>query len=276
MDASIVITGFSPDDLSFGAQKQLKEAKNIVLHTGRCYLSGWLEENGIAFSTLDEVYESAADFDEHIDRVLALLEQADRCTFCVMDTSDETAKALVRRQPSARVYGGGAFAGLEIRSEGSFVTLSATQAVDAALSPLCGALVREIDTRLLAGEVKLKLEDVYGEEASVYFRMPEGDIAALKIDNLDRLKAYDHRCACLINPAKCPKVRDFEGLKLIYRRNAVKDGCLSEETLAQSLAFVVQSICTAEERALFEQRDVFERAAEILTNHLKEKNHEQN
>ena len=265
MNASIVISGFGEEDLSLGAQAQLLQGENIILHTENCYLSGWLKAKGIAYTSLDALYEEASDFDAHVEKALEKLKEAEKCVYCVMDTSDEAARALVQRAPETRVYGGSAYAGLEIRSRGKCCFLSAMDALTACLSPLDSALIKELDSRLLAGEVKLKLEDVYGEDASVFFRMPQGDIVPLTLDKLDRLKHYDHRCGCLINPQGTPASPDYECLKLISASKEVKDACLDEETLAQKLACVVQSTLAAEKKALFSQRDVFERAADILS-----------
>ena len=269
MEPVIIISGFEADELAAGAKERIFESKNLVLHTERCVLGEFLRAQGIPFASLDSLYETAVDFDEHILKALAFLEEsfknAGEITFCVMDTSDETAKAFVKRHPHCRVYGGGAFAALEIRSDGAYCTVNAVTALIMHLNPLMGVIVKEIDSRLLAGDVKLRLEEVYGEDANVFFRTPTGDVIALGLMSLDRLKHYDHRCACLVNPQGEPKMADFECLRLISEAKPVKDDGLSLETIAQMLAHVVQSVRAGEQRDLFTQQDVFERTADILS-----------
>ena len=264
MNASIVLCGFCPEDLTLGAARQLERNEKIILHTQRSYLSSWLNEHLLEYSSLDFLYEEASDFDDHIGKAMHALESEGDCTFCVMDSSDETAKALLRKYPDTEVYGGSAFAGLELRSKGKFLTLDAVSALNTSVPSLCSILIKEIDSRLLAGDVKLLLEDTFGTDAEVYFRMPEGKIVSLPLNKLDRLKHYDHRCACLVNPAEHPRVCDYEALRLISESKEVKDACLDEEVLARKLVCVVQSARVAKERCLFTQQDLFERAADII------------
>ena len=265
MNASIVITGFSENDLTYGAAQKLKLSENIILHTENCYISQWLKDRQVKYTSLDDLYREAGDFDVLLQQALKRLEGENNFTFCVMDSSDETAKALLAKHPHTDVCGGGAFAALEIRSTGKYTVLSAVDALKATVSPLGAVLIKEIDTRFLAGDVKLVLEEVYGEDAQVFFRVPEGGLAAMPLSAIDRLKRYDHRCACLVNPPEKPAVVDFDCLRLISEQKPVKDSCLNEETLAKELIHVVQSIQTAQDQALFTQRDIFERAADIIT-----------
>ncbi|MBQ4227673.1 MAG: hypothetical protein II697_05660, partial [Clostridia bacterium] len=58
------------------------------------------------------------------------------------------------------------------------------------------------DTRLLASDLKLRLGEVYGWETKVFWRFEGGQVALLPLEDIDRLKSYDHRCACLVNPGK--------------------------------------------------------------------------
>ena len=67
------------------------------------------------------------------------------------------------------------------------------------LSPARSALVRELDSRELAAEVKLKLMEVYPEESETLVWIG-GGLARTPLYNLDRLKGYDHR-TCALAPA---------------------------------------------------------------------------
>ena len=60
------------------------------------------------------------------------------------------------------------------------------------------ALIREVDTRELAAEVKLKLMDCYPEESEIYVRAGDGGIEKTSLVELDRLPAYDHRLSVLV------------------------------------------------------------------------------
>ena len=265
MKAEIVITGYGEGELTLQAVKRLRASSDVVLHTENYPVAAWLKENGIAYASLDFLYEQTDDFDEHVARCLKYLEDRAEFTFCVMDASDSVAKALVEKYPWVPVTGGGADAALAMRAKSKLCVVSAVSAPQERLSPLCSVLIKEIDDRLLAGEVKLKLQQTYDEDAKVYFRTSDGHIINMKLSDLDRLKRYDQTCACLINPDKTPKMNDFECLRLIYEPKPVNDVSLNEEALAEKLADVVQCIQVAEERGLFTQEDVFMRAAELLS-----------
>src|SRR5699024_12065171 len=43
----------------------LKSGARILLHTSRCGCAEWLRGEGIAFESLDALYESCEDFDDH-------------------------------------------------------------------------------------------------------------------------------------------------------------------------------------------------------------------
>ena len=68
--------------------------------------------------------------------------------------------------------------------------------------------MRELDSRELAAEVKLKLMEVYPEESEIAVRMGDGGVARTKLYNLDRLRAYDHRTCAFV-----PAVRALGGLE---------------------------------------------------------------
>ena len=264
MAISIAVSGFTMDEMTCGALEKVKASTKVILHTERCALGDWLKENGIPFRSLDSLYESAPDFDAHTEMAVKLVEEASDCVFSVMDTGDETAKALMKRHPDITVYGG-PFDALILLSESRLISLTAIDAVSAALQPLSSTLIKEIDTRFLAGDVKLRLESVYGEDSMVFFRNPQGRIIRLKLCDLDRLKSYDHTCACLINPSGAPQTPDFECLRLILASKAVKLENIDVEAIAKQLADVVKSLNAAEENMLFDQNELFSLAAQILT-----------
>ena len=76
------------------------------------------------------------------------------------------------------------------------------------LSAMDNALVRELNSRELASEVKLKLMECYPDETRCLVLMGDGSVARAPLYDLDRLKGYDHRCCALI-----PAQRDLMQLE---------------------------------------------------------------
>lgn len=219
----IVITGFEREELTFQAAQALKSAPRVILHTGRCGAAEWLSENGIPFETLDVLYESAPDFESHISLALEALLRAPDAAFCVFTDADEVARALVKQCPQAAVAGGDAYSALKLRGQGALTLLTAQDAAGTCLPGDSACLICEIDTRLLASELKLQLGEVYGWEAKVFWRFEGGQVALLPLEDIDRLKSYDHRCACLVNPGTERRIRQMEQLVALAADKPLRD-----------------------------------------------------
>ncbi|MCR4577728.1 MAG: hypothetical protein K5784_07460 [Clostridiales bacterium] len=263
----ILISGFRIGELTSEAIDTLNKSGNIILHTERCELAEWLSQNGKAFASMDKLYDRAEDFDSHVRLVLDELEKQETGVFCVMSAWDEAAKAYVRRHPKAKVVGSGSFAPLEIRAQNRLTCLCAQVVGDARLPALSGVIVTEIDSRELAGEVKLALLDAYGDGAETFFMDPDGRVIALPLENLDRLKNYDHRCACLVNPPAEVYRHDLESLeKLAKTRNLNAEKPAADiMPLAKSLADVVKYIFVCRRHGYDPEWEILDAAAQSLT-----------
>ena len=245
MEITVVRVGAEMDEMTLEAVNALKSAPKIVLHTQRCGCAEWLTENGIAFETLDELYEKAEDFDDHA-RLAAekILSYRDPSVFyCVLDYSDESVKRLFASGAKIRVLGRGADA-LLARAEGPVTVVSAMDIENAVLHANQNTLIREIDTRAMAGDVKLALMRHYPEESRIYVLKPDGNVAVCPLTELDRLRAYDHRCACLAPAVKeltNLETFDYQDLmRLVRRLRDPLEGCpwdksQTHETLKREL-----------------------------------------
>ncbi|NLE69544.1 MAG: hypothetical protein GX611_05065, partial [Clostridiales bacterium] len=239
----------SPDLLTLGALKALQAADRVLLRTSRHGAVKLLQEEGIAFSSLDHLHEGCEDFDSFIQAaVRAVMEQAAEAAlvYAVADaTGDETVRALQAAAGDKLTL----LPGLPLSAPLLTAALPASpvmlaSAVDLqvhnAQQPLC---VVELDSAILAGEVKLKLLDTYGEDARVAFFPPSE--AALRapvifpLTELDRQPRYDHTCGCLVFPMPLTQRQQFdpEDLLAIMRKLRAPDGCpWDREQTHQSLA----------------------------------------
>lgn len=217
----VVGHGYEAGHLTLEAIELLRSGAQILLHTGRCGCAEWLKAEGLAFETLDELYETCEDFDEHAeaaaDAVCAASALGD-VIYGVFDVRDRSVSELLARRGDTRVVAGPPVEGaLMAHAVGSVQLLEASDWENYALSSARSALVRELDSRELAGEVKLKLMETYPEESSVFMRIGDG-VARTELYNLDRLRGYDHR-TCVLVPAaqELEKLErfDFERLKEI-------------------------------------------------------------
>ena len=229
----ITIAALGPDSgemLTLGALEAMRQADVLVLRTARHGAAGVLERQGIAFQTLDALYERSEDFDE-LCRLAAdaLVKKARTCEclcYAVSEPgSDATVRALAAALPqdvTLRVVGGVSLAdcaacavipfGVNTENLRTITALSVTEMRVQADSP---QVVTEIDNRYLASDVKLWLSDLFEDEMTVYFleNAAQPGVAARPIPlcELDRQAHYDHRTAVLV-----PRVSVYERSRATY------------------------------------------------------------
>ena len=229
----VVSLGWTEDDLTLGAVKKLRAGGRIVLRTARCGAAGWLESQKIPFSTFDALYDAADDFDELtgtiVDALLAEAEKSD-VLFGVNDPGDAVCFALLAKTPDAVDLAGGVSEGsaLSAFAGGSFVQMNAIDCADCRLDASQAALVREIDSVILAGDVKLRLMEIYPEEWEIVVSLPDGALRRMPLCELDRLEAYDHRVCALVPAVSALTDQErfsFDDLQRIMARLRAFDGC---------------------------------------------------
>ena len=62
-EITVVSLGVSADGLTLGALEAMKQAKRVILRTAQTPAAAYLDGQGIAYSSLDPLYETAEDFD---------------------------------------------------------------------------------------------------------------------------------------------------------------------------------------------------------------------
>ncbi len=228
---TVIGTGFEAGQLTLEAAELLRSGRRIILHTGRCGCAEWLRTQGIAYETLDSLYESCDDFDVHAraaaEAVIAASQDQD-VLYGVFDVRDESGGALLQQDPKIRILAGPPAEGaLFAGAQGSVQMMAASDWETVSLSSGRSVLIREMDSRELASEVKLKLMDVYPDESAVFISLP-GGMARTQLYNLDRMKSYDHRTCALVpaveDLAKLERY-DFDRLYQIISILLSPDGC---------------------------------------------------
>lgn len=228
----VVGHGYEVGQLTLEAVELFKSGARVILHTKRCGCADWLDQENIAYETLDALYESCEDFDEHAQAAAEAVCDAAResdVIYGVFDVRDRSVSMLLDRQKNVRVVVGPPAEGaLFSRSQGSVELLEASDWENYALSSARSALIRELDSRELASEVKLKLMDVYPDETAVFVCFGDGTMAHTQLYNLDRLKTYDHRtCALVTAERELTHLErfDFERLREVIRTLLGPNGC---------------------------------------------------
>lgn len=230
---TVVGVGWRTGELTLDAIDALKCNDSVILHTDRCGCARWLEENHIPYTSLDSLYEKCDDFDAHAEAVAEAVVQAGRCgnvAYAVCDVRDQSVPRLIRRtEGDVRVIPGppveGALLAL-IQGETRIVAASEWEDFHPAARENC--LIRELDSRELAAEIKLRLMDVYPEEWDIWLMQGEAQPVSIPLYTLDRAEFFDHRtCALIPAFASITELEryDFEHLRTIIHTLCAPDGC---------------------------------------------------
>ena len=221
MKPTITVVSLGPGDhrlLTLQTLEAIRGSRRLILRTARHRTAAWLAEEGVAFEDFDALYDQYEDFDElHRTMAQKLWQAAESSavTFAVIDAAtDGAVRALRASRPvegKVTVLPGVTMADSclallpeEFEQSGSVRILPAIDALQAAPDPATPLLITEIWDRVLAGELKLRLTDVYGDEAAACLFPSSVKInrkpLVMPLLELDRQKTYDHT-VCLYIPA---------------------------------------------------------------------------
>lgn len=212
-DAYLQVVALGPDrkgQLTLEAADALKAADLVVLRTRRHGAVAWMREQGIAFEALDSLHEQADDFDTLIasvaDAVQRKMQPGIRLCYAVAEPqTDETVRMLAARNVRMRVLAGVTHAsGAQARAleagipgQGGLCVIPAMDIGAHRINPSMPLVITELNSRLLAGDVKLALLEVYAPDTQVLLC---GN--TITLEALDRFQTYNHLSTVYV-PA-CP------------------------------------------------------------------------
>ena len=229
---TIIGTGWQAGQLTLEAAEALRRGGKIIMHTSRCGCAAWLDEQGIDLESLDELYETCEDFDEHARAAAkAVLDAgtAGDVIYCVADIRDRTVPPILQSGMDVHVIAGPPVEGpLLAILTGETRSVEASDWEDFHLTAREHCLIRELESRELACEVKLRLMEVYPEESEVWLLKGGGAPEKLALYELDRAGEYDHMTCALVKAEReitALERYDFEHLNEIMRRLCGPGGC---------------------------------------------------
>ena len=249
MKPKITVVSLGPGDpglLTLQTADHLRSGKTrLILRTSRHPAARWLAEQNIAMESMDSWYDRYDDFDE-MHRAMAEWLWAEAVqkaiTLGVADAgTDGLVLALGAARPEKaelRVLPGvsaseNCIASLppECRPDPGLQAFSAFGFLSLTDNPECSLLLTELDSALLAGEVKLRLADLLEDEQEILFFPPSEQtprpVRKIALYQLDTQKAYDHTAAVFI-PGLGYLKRErhtFGDLTRIVSRLRAPDGC---------------------------------------------------
>lgn len=209
----------------------------IVVRTAYTESYQSVKELGVEHSCLDSVYESSRNLSSLAVNLAKAVEACGENAVYLVDgaaSEDASVKALYRRARGKIEIVDGVSKVTSIARAAAFkncsyAAVSAYELHEKARSGSLGLplIVYDLDDRDVAGEIKLLLGDLYGEETTVQY-VRGGKAEKIKLYELDRKKEYDYTSAVAIEEQELLKKTRFglEDLKeIIVRLRDPKDGC---------------------------------------------------
>lgn len=230
---SIVGMGNGVDDVTMRGRAAILAASKVFVRTGNTACARTLDAMGVTYISCDDLYESASDFDGLNNAICARLTAAKTCVYCVDgDGTEDGFAALLSTQCKVQVVPGVSRASGALASAGmaggrvqSISALALSQ--DATfLAPQATLVVYELDDKVLAGEVKLRLLNAYGDVQGYLVR--NGRAKALSVAELDRQRTgYGAGCMYILPQQEfLQKSRfNFEDVVYLLQRLRAPDGC---------------------------------------------------
>ncbi|MFC0296594.1 nucleoside triphosphate pyrophosphohydrolase [Geobacillus jurassicus] len=234
------------EQLPVGVYRKLKQAHPLFLRTKEHPAVKWLEEEGIAFTSFDEVYEKHEQFaDVYAEIVDRLTEQAKRgdVFYAVPGhplVAERTVQLLFeaeRRGVCRIVIQGGQsfldalFAAVRIDPIEGFQLLDATAFHDEEWSPSLHTVFCQVYDSFVASNVKLSLMEQLPDNYPVYIVTAAGtkdeQVKRVPLYELDRQTALDNLTSVYVPPVKDEPLlyHRFETLRRVIATLRGPNGC---------------------------------------------------
>jgi tetrapyrrole methylase family protein/MazG family protein len=225
----------APEAMTLAQQTALLQAGRILLQTRNHPTATAILALGRPFDTMDDLYESATDFDVLNSSIANRLCNAGDCVYVAtgnIQSSQQPAILSAAEQKSITVEvlphlsaGDVAFS-----NRARSIAISAHD-LPLGLDPEQNYTLEEIDSARIAGEAKLLFSEYYPDEWAVFFASIQQNgkyfVREIKLCELDRQKNYD--ATCLLYAPSCnyeQRTRhDFEDVMRIVRRLRAPNGC---------------------------------------------------
>lgn len=198
---TVVGLGCTDSDLTIKGLNKVNNAKKVFVRTT-------LTKAGKALQTLrpdaisfDSLYEKASNFDELKTLIINELKSAGNCVFCVDGAGgdDPVVVELAKTEKIDIVCGVPLVSNaLGVYPDVAIQVKNATDIVeqDFLISSDTTLVIKEIDDKYLASELKLKLLDSYGEVDCYFVR--SGIPHVINVCDLDHQRRYDYSCYVIL------------------------------------------------------------------------------
>lgn len=226
--------GTCENEITLKALNEINSNKQKIVRTLLTQSAKTLKKYTNNFISLDSVYEKSRNFDtlnnNLAKQVISLAKQGEVVYF--VDGSaveDNSAKIIVKKCKNIEIvsgisYGAKCLERLKIFGV-SYTTISAYDLLISEDIP-SSLVVYALTDKTVAGQVKLRLMEEFGEEIKVYFT-DNNQVKEIYLYDLDRQKSYDYSTAIYIKKLNFLQKTSFtfEDLIEITRKLRGENGC---------------------------------------------------
>lgn len=225
---TVVALGCAKGQLTLEGAERIEKADKIFVKTALTDTYEFFTERGMDCVSLDFIYDNSEDFDD-LDRSIAqyVLSNAQGDTmYCVNGSGYEDRSVVeLSRLCDVRIIPSVSFGIAGGRPTLGGVSISAYELVGAGgfnYDTRLSLSITDIDNVFIAGDVKLVLQNILGDEEQIYF-----DGQVIPVYELDRQKEYSYSTVVHVSPKNLvdKKRFNFADLYRIMRILRGDNGC---------------------------------------------------
>ncbi len=221
------------ENLSLLAYKTIKSAKSVILKTEKMPIVKLLKEEKIHFETLDDIYDTAENFDSLNAAIKARLTEKGSCVYVVHGSAiDDTS---VRALEDVNIIPGVSVADcaasfLNVVSDVKAYTT--TEILEGEMPSVHqDNIITCIDSTLIAGDLKCSLSEIYGDEFEIKYYTEDFDgnqsSKSIMLYELDMQETYNHTTSIYLKKVDFDDVYryDIKHLLDIMDKLCSRNGC---------------------------------------------------
>ncbi len=254
-------------------QTLTRAAWDAVLHTGTLYLQTKehpsakpVLDAGLAFTSMDDLYETAEDFDELNEAIARRLVSKGDCVYAVMGDGCFAQLPAIEKTAEKKGFRVHVLPGVSY-AKAAFPAVQDAQVYTARtlpkrVDPNVPLLVQELDSPIIAGEVKLSLSEIYPDDWPVTLATMQSDghysLRTFPLSELDRRRTLFTGSVLYVKPASFEERTryGYYDLVAVMQRLRAPGGCpWDREQTHESLKADLIEECYELNDAIDEQDD---------------------
>lgn len=267
----------TPQTLTRAAWDTVSYAKTLYLQTTEHPSAKPVLDAGLSYTSMDDLYESADDFDALNDAIATRLVSGGDCVYAVMGDGCFAQLPAIEKAAKRKGFRVDVLPGVSY-AKAAFPAVQDAQVFTARtlpnrVDPDTALLVQELDSPIIAGDVKLALSEIYPDDWNVTLAtmQPDGHYAmrTFPLSELDRRRTLFAGSVLYVKP--CPfEARTRYGyydLVTVMQRLRAPGGCpWDREQTHESLKGDLIEECYELNDAIDEQDDahIIEELGDVL------------